>query len=469
MHTPVSDDDRSDYGRSSALGSNKHATANDSLNRGVKGSDARRRVVADGGKDTTPKPKRQRSMSGDRLLKVGVLDQMAAYMVDNQIRFSIILLSALSFTYAFLPQYRHVSQKFFRVSYYNPVTELYGKGTDDIYLVFFWIVVFTFLRAVAVEYVFIPYAKRGGVQTQKGLVRFAEQAWLFVYYSGFWTLGMYLMYQGPYWMSLPKMWQDWPVRELGGLFKWYYLVQFAFWLQQIFVLNIEEKRKDYYQMFAHHIITCTLMYTSYTIHLTRPGNSILCVMDIVDILLPLAKMLKYLGYHTTCDYAFGIFLITWFVGRHVFYMLIVHSCWRDSPVEIPFGCYSSEGFKPVDSIKPGDVDFYRPFTQITDEVCYTGSIQMVFITFLSALQVLTLIWFYMIIRVAVKVIKGGEAEDVRSDDEGEDEDESEDEAKVTKEKRKKSGTNSMTSPSLPSVIMNGHSHRHLGSQPLGGG
>lgn len=36
------------------------------------------------------------------------------------------------------------------------------------------------------------------------------------------------------------------------------------------------------------------------------------------------------------------------------------------------------------------------------------------------LQILTVMWFYLIIRVAIKVIKGGSAEDTRSDDEADD-------------------------------------------------
>lgn len=82
------------------------------------------------------------------------------------------------------------------------------------------------------------------------------------------------------------MWTDWPLRGTDWLHKWYYLVQFAFWLQQIVVLHIEERRKDHYQMLAHHIITCSLMAGSYAYHLTRVGNVILCIMDFVDILLP---------------------------------------------------------------------------------------------------------------------------------------------------------------------------------------
>src|SRR5436309_15635021 len=96
------------------------------------------------------------------------------------------------------------------------------------------------------------------------------------------------MYHSNYWLNLSELWTSWPTRETGGLLKWYYLVQYAFWMQQILVVNIEERRKDYHQMFAHHIITCALMFGSYGYHQTRVGNAFLCVMDVVDLLLPVS-------------------------------------------------------------------------------------------------------------------------------------------------------------------------------------
>lgn len=75
---------------------------------------------------------------------------------------------------------------------------------------------------------------------------------------------------------------------MTGLFKWYYLVQFAFWLQQILVVNIEKRRKDYLQMSTHHVITCALIFTSYGYHQTKVGNLILCLLDVVDIVLPVS-------------------------------------------------------------------------------------------------------------------------------------------------------------------------------------
>jgi acyl-CoA-dependent ceramide synthase len=93
------------------------------------------------------------------------------------------------------------------------------------------------------------------------------------------------MYNSPYWFNLKEMWSQFPTQNLSKNVKWYYLVQFAFWLQQLFVVNIEERRKDHWQMFTHHIFTSALLFTSYGFYQTRVGNVILCIMDVVDILL----------------------------------------------------------------------------------------------------------------------------------------------------------------------------------------
>ena len=97
------------------------------------------------------------------------------------------------------------------------------------------------------------------------------------------------MYNSDYWLNFPKLWANWPDREVDGLCKRYYLVQFAFWLQQILVVNIEERRSDHVQMFTHHIITCVLMLTSYAYHQTKVGNLILCLMDVVDLVFSVSQ------------------------------------------------------------------------------------------------------------------------------------------------------------------------------------
>jgi acyl-CoA-dependent ceramide synthase len=40
------------------------------------------------------------------------------------------------------------------------------------------------------EYVMVPFAEMGGIYKKKEKIRFAEQAWIFVYAGSSWSLGM---------------------------------------------------------------------------------------------------------------------------------------------------------------------------------------------------------------------------------------------------------------------------------------
>ena len=88
------------------------------------------------------------------------------------------------------PRARPQTRKFLQLSYYNPESGDYTIGWDDACMVTYWIVMFTALRASIMDYVLTPFAAWGGVQKKKDLVRFAEQAWLFIYYSVFIPFGV---------------------------------------------------------------------------------------------------------------------------------------------------------------------------------------------------------------------------------------------------------------------------------------
>lgn len=100
------------------------------------------------------------------------------------------LVALLLLTHIIFPRARSRTTKFLQMSYYNPETNMYGCGTDDLPFVILWTVIFTGLRVAIMEYILDPLARLGGVRTKKGLDRFKEQAWLLVYYTGSWGLGM---------------------------------------------------------------------------------------------------------------------------------------------------------------------------------------------------------------------------------------------------------------------------------------
>lgn len=99
------------------------------------------------------------------------------------------------------------------------------------------------------------------------------------------------MYHSPWWDDTSYFWRDYPVTEYDKLFKYYYLVQFAFWLQQIFVLQIEEPRKDYRELVLHHINTLLLISLSYGCNFTRVGNAVFIYMDLPDAILAVSHIM----------------------------------------------------------------------------------------------------------------------------------------------------------------------------------
>ncbi|KZF22973.1 LAG1-domain-containing protein [Xylona heveae TC161] len=399
-----------------------------------------------------------------------------AWIVKHQIGLSTTLLLALGLVHFAIPSARPHTRKFFDLSHYNPTSGQYNRGWDDVYFVGFWIVLFTGLRAAAMDYVLGPIAHRMGINKDKEIVRFAEQAWIFIYYVIFWSLGMHLWYDSDYWLNAAQMWKGFPLLEMDGLLKWYYLVQFAFWIQQIVVVNIEERRKDYHQMFTHHIVTCSLIAGSYSYYNMRVGNVILCLMDVVDFILPAAKMLKYLQHHTLCDLTFVIFMITWFIGRHVMYPMVCWSIAFDVPRHMPYGCYSSQTGQLLSPLSTPSSpspfsaaqengflnNIFQPFVNPDGPVCFNPKIKWTFLALLLFLQVMALVWFGMIIGVAVRVLRGGSAEDSRSDDEGEAEID-EEEASIQYADGKKTISTKTAMDGLPVTDEKGHDRMPAGS------
>lgn len=103
---------------------------------------------------------------------------------------AINLLLLLAMTHLCFDRARRHTRKFFQLSYYNHSTGKYTLGQDDICMVSYWIVVLTGLRAAVMDYVLVPLAQAAGVEKKNHQIRFAEQAWVLIYATVFFSLGM---------------------------------------------------------------------------------------------------------------------------------------------------------------------------------------------------------------------------------------------------------------------------------------
>lgn len=318
----------------------------------------------------------------------------------NQIPISRSLLSILYLLHIFYEPLTTITSKFIHLQYAydsDTLNTKYDIGIEDCYYVINWIISLTFLRSFLMTYILSPFASKFcQIRSKKAVTRFAEQGWLLFYYSSSFFYGLVLYYNSPYFLNNDLLYIGWPHTKLSSSFKRYYLISIAFWIQQIFVLHVEQRRKDHFQMFSHHIITCALLLGSYYYYFINIGHLILIIMDSVDIILSAAKMLKYAGYKILCDVMFIIFLVSWIIVRHGIYNLILYHSIKNAQDLVPEG-----------KCIPG----------VYSKRCWTPFIFNTFFSLLGGLQIITLVWMYFIAKVAYKVITGNSAEDVRSDDE----------------------------------------------------
>ncbi|RYP73784.1 hypothetical protein DL770_007710 [Monosporascus sp. CRB-9-2] len=356
------------------------------------------------------------------------MTKLIQWLFDSQTGLAFHTLAPLLLTHICIPAARPHTSKFFKLSYHNPLTGKYGAGHDDLFFVAFCVVLCIGIRAALMRHVLAPLGRHWGISKKKDVTRFSEQGWMLAYYSVLWPLGMYLYCKSPYYLNMKELWTNWPQRELDGLMKGYILAQWAYWVQQVISVNIEARRKDYWEMIVHHAITISLIAACYAYHQTQVGHLILVLMDVIELIFPLAKCLKYLGFTTLCDVVFGVFLFVWVWTRHVFYLMTCWSVYYDSPRTLKPSCFrgaAGDVVGPFPAPEEGWSHLLEPFRDPAGTVCITDGIRKGFLTFLLALEVIICAWSFFIIRVSVRVLKGAPVEDVRSDVEVDKEEEEE--------------------------------------------
>lgn len=115
------------------------------------------------------------------------------------------------------------------------------------------------------------------------------------------------------------------------------------------------------------------------------------------------------------------------MARHGIYVYLCWAIYRDVPRVMPFACYSgaTEELETNSSKLNTRWRYAEPFFDQKGTICLDSSVKSVFLGLLLMLQVLSIVWFGMIIKVALSMVKGGGANDTRSSDEDEEDEEEE--------------------------------------------
>lgn len=254
-----------------------------------------------------------------------------------------------------------------RVSTSSPDDPRYAKSWWDLVFVAYYIIFWSFIRQSLTTRVLTPLARYFRLKKPAKVDRFCEQGYALVYFTifGFWgyvsrrwsfdvsdfqindpsahydpTTHILVPHQCLLdWSDLLPSIRlfinsllDYPHWDMKPELKCYYLVQSAYWCQQliVLVLGLEKPRKDYPELVAHHIVTLWLVgYVdqcpnsvianlilssaswSYLINLTLIGNAVFMSMDIPDAFLAFSKLLNYIQWERAKVISFVIFVGFW--------------------------------------------------------------------------------------------------------------------------------------------------------------
>jgi len=240
------------------------------------------------------------------------------------------------------------------------------------------------------------WTRRRNSVTKARIVKYVEALWRFIFYSTFCVLGYYVLFvptTAAWIIDSNEYFEGWPLHPMSAAILLYYQVELGCYMHQL--MWTEVSRSDALEMIAHHLITIALIVISYLTNYMRFGVSVLFLHDLADVVLESAKVLNYISkakehkwLSTIVDGLFGVFAVTFFVTRlvlfprYILYVICVDG-WAIYGCEWG-GCYF-------------------------------------FIGFLMALQCLHIFWFYLIMRMVVKMVFVGTIEkDERSDDEDDD-------------------------------------------------
>jgi ceramide synthetase len=181
----------------------------------------------------------------------------------------------------------------------------------------------------------------------------------------------------------------------------YYLFCCGFYMQALVSLVfIDERMKDFYEMFIHHVVTISLIFISISTVHHRFGSMVILLHDAVDVFLYVAKSFHEAHYTTVSSVLFGLFALIFLVLRLMYFPYLVHYAYAN-----PFYQYWPNTWYVIRDV-PNTSSF---FDLSSYGMCINGkclSTYWFLFSLCCVLIVLHIYWFYLIVQVIIKGLMG---------------------------------------------------------------
>jgi hypothetical protein len=250
----------------------------------------------------------------------------------------------------------------------------------------------------------------GRIQMKK----WQEQSWQLAVHVSMSILEFCILSDEEWWSKPETSWVPHPFEQRGKFrtdLQIFYIAQLGIWIYTCYIHRfVDERRKDYYVMYMHHIVTIALVGLSWAVGYMRIGVLVLFIHDVSDIFVDLLKMVNYLklegqkGFFLS-EIAYVVCVLSWIYFRlYQFPFRIFRGSFLTPYVLLlrtPRVSYSFLGLE----FFPSDLPWHFHLNVM-----------------LMALMVLHVYWFFLFLRIGLRIMNDSARDASRLEYEGDSDD-----------------------------------------------
>lgn len=213
--------------------------------------------------------------------------------------------------------------------------------------------------------------------------RWCESCFRANFYAFSFSFGLYVLWDKPWLWDSVYCFRGYPHHPVSNEEWQYYVLELGFYLSLLWSQFVDVRRKDFWQMFLHHIVTISLLCFSWACNLVRVGTLVLVIHDFADIPLDGAKLARYVKSETASNIVFAIFTVCWIFSRM--------------------------------GLLPTRVLAYSLYWALEEVEWFPA--YFIFNALLVILQILHVIWTWLILRITFNALNNQGVKDLRESDE----------------------------------------------------
>uniref|UniRef100_A0A0K8R590 TLC domain-containing protein n=1 Tax=Ixodes ricinus TaxID=34613 RepID=A0A0K8R590_IXORI len=217
----------------------------------------------------------------------------------------------------------------------------YTYGVKDVFLTFFYFLIAIVMHAIIQEYLLDKLNRKMHLSKMKHS-KFNESGQLLIFYLVSFLWGADIIRKEGFLPSISKVWEGYPHTEMSFMFKFYFIVQLAYWLHCYPELYFQKTKKDEMSgRITHATLHLIFFSVSYILNFTRIALCLSVMHYLVETVFHAARLLLFAERNKAANYGFTVWNVVFVLVRLASIMLSVLTFWyglaQQENLDLPFG------------------------------------------------------------------------------------------------------------------------------------